>query len=169
MLMRTILSVILLAVFTLSACNSKEVQEKSTDVSSETLPIGYFGEEINDQGVNTLDRLVAVLETENEFHGKVVGEIKEVCSKKGCWMTIDLPNGESMRVTFKDYGFFVPKNAHGYPVIIEGVATKKVTDVATLKHYAEDAGKSVEEVEAIKSPKKEYAFEAIGVIIQDNA
>lgn len=167
--MKKILTFIVLTVFLQLGCNSKEVQDTDTDLSEEQLPVGYFGEEINDQEVSTLDRLVAVLETENEFQGKLVGEINEICSKKGCWMTIDLPNGESMRVTFKDYGFFVPKNAQGYPVIIEGIATKKVTDVATLKHYAEDAGKSAEEIEAIKVPKIEYAFEAIGVIIRDNA
>jgi hypothetical protein len=34
-----------------------------------------------------------------------------------------------------------------------------------LKHFAEDQGKSKEEVEAIKAPKKEITFEATGVII----
>jgi hypothetical protein len=119
--------------------------------------------------VVTLTELVAELESKDEFSGKVVGEIKEVCSKKGCWMTIDLPNGQSMRVTFKDYGFFVPLNSSGYPVVIEGIATKKVTDVETLRHYAEDAGKSKEEIEKITESKNEYAFEAVGVIIKENA
>ncbi|MGY6744131.1 MAG: DUF4920 domain-containing protein [Cecembia sp.] len=153
----------------LYACSSNEIKNTENESSAEALPVGYFGEEINDLGVSSLDQLLAALELGDEFQGKVVGEIKEVCAMKGCWMTIDLPNGETMRVTFKDYGFFVPKNAHGYPVVIEGVATKKVTDVATLKHYAEDAGKSEEEIEAITAPKLEYAFEAIGVIIRENA
>lgn len=152
----------------LVACQSQEksVEEK---VTSEDLPIGMFGDEISADNPLTLASLVTALEDSDKFEGKVYGEIKDVCSMKGCWMTIDLPNGETMRVTFKDYGFFVPKNSHGYPVIIEGIATKKFTDVATLKHYAEDAGKSQEEIDAITSPKVEYAFEAVGVIIQENA
>jgi hypothetical protein len=149
----------------------KNNKSRDLDVSEENLelPTGLFGEQINDSGVVSLDILVSELEELGEFEGKVVGEIKEVCAMKGCWMTIDLPNGESMRVTFKDYGFFVPKNSQGYPVVIEGLATKKVTDVATLKHYAEDAGKSKEEIDAIIAPKLEYAFEAIGVIIKEDA
>lgn len=151
----------------LLACQSqeKEVQEEG----NENLPTGFFGEEISSSNALSLTSLVTALEESEEFEGKVIGEIKDVCSMKGCWMTIDLPNGETMRVTFKDYGFFVPKNSQGYPVIIEGVASKKVIDVATLKHYAEDAGKSQEEIDAITDSKVEYAFEAVGVIIQENA
>lgn len=143
--------------------------EKSNDTADTEKPVGLFGAEINDSGVVSLTQLVSELQVNDEFEGKVVGEIKEVCAKKGCWMTIDLPNGQTMRVTFKDYGFFVPLNSQGYPVVIEGVASKKVTDVATLRHFAEDAGKSKEEIEAITEPKQEYAFEAIGVIIREDA
>ena len=82
---------------------------------------------------------------------------------------MDLPNGESMRVTFKDYGFFVPTNSQGFPIVMEGVATLSQTDVETLKHYAEDQGKSKEEVEAITAPKKEITFEATGVVIKEKA
>ncbi|UJP63550.1 DUF4920 domain-containing protein [Mongoliitalea daihaiensis] len=163
--MKKLLSILL--GLSLLACQSetKTVEEEG----KEELPVGMFGDKISESGALTLESLVTTLEDSGEFEGKVIGEIKDVCSMKGCWMTIDLPNGETMRVTFKDYGFFVPKNAHGYPVIIEGVASKKFTDVATLKHYAEDAGKSQEEIDAITNPKVEYAFEAVGVIIQENA
>lgn len=153
------------------SCQQKgtEVSESITESPKSETAAGKFGADINDSGVVTLAELVAELESKDEFSGKVVGEIKEVCSKKGCWMTIDLPNGQSMRVTFKDYGFFVPLNSSGYPVVIEGIATKKVTDVETLRHYAEDAGKSKEEIEKITESKNEYAFEAVGVIIKENA
>lgn len=156
------------ALILLWSCQPQSVEKVNEEVDVET-PTGYFGEEINDSGVVSLSQLVSELQTNDEFEGKVVGEIKEVCAMKGCWMTIDLPNGQTMRVTFKDYGFFVPKNSKGYPVVIEGVASKKETDVATLRHYAEDAGKSKEEIESITEPKQEYAFEAVGVIIRDDA
>jgi hypothetical protein len=153
------------------SCQPKtaEVTESTTDAEKVETAAGKFGADINDAGVVTLAELVTELDSKDEFQGKVVGQIKEVCSKKGCWMTIDLPNGQSMRVTFKDYGFFVPLNSSGYPVVIEGIATKKVTDVETLRHYAEDAGKSKEEIEKITESKHEYAFEAVGVIIKENA
>lgn len=167
--MRNLFIFSLFSIVVLAGCSGSHPQNANETAEQNDIPIGYFGEEINDTGVVSLLQLVSVLEDSEEFTGKVKGEIKEVCAMKGCWMTIDLPNGQTMRVTFKDYGFFVPKNSQGYPVIIEGVATKKVTDVATLKHYAEDAGKSQEDIDAITSPKQEYAFEAIGVIIQENA
>jgi hypothetical protein len=33
------------------------------------------------------------------------------------------------------------------------------------KHYAEDAGKSKEEIEAIKEPKKEIVLQAKGILV----
>jgi hypothetical protein len=144
---------------------SADVVETETELQEVEIPTGTFGASITDTGAIDLGQLVTHLSTDEEFEGKILGEIKDVCTKKGCWLTIDLPNGETMRVTFKDYGFFVPKNSQGHPVILEGVATKKTTDVATLRHYAEDAGKSKEEINAITSDKSEYVFEAIGVII----
>ncbi len=167
--MKKIMFPFLLLSIIIGACqpqSNKEAEENAVDADT---PTGNFGEAINDDGVVSLTQLVSELKDNEAFEGKVVGEIKEVCAMKGCWMTIDLPNGQTMRVTFKDYGFFVPKNSQGYPVIIEGVATKKITDVATLRHYAEDAGKSKEEIESITEPKQEYAFEARGVIIRDDA
>jgi hypothetical protein len=71
-----------------------------------------------------------------------------------------------MRVTFKDYGFFIPTNSQGFPITIEGIATLTETDVETLRHYAEDQGKSKEAIEAITAPKKEITFEASGALIK---
>lgn len=82
---------------------------------------------------------------------------------------MELPNGASMRVTFKDYGFFIPTNSQGFPITLQGVATLTETDVETLRHYAEDQGKSKEEIEAITMPKKEITFEATGVVIKAKA
>lgn len=107
------------------------------------------------------------LEKSDNFEGKVTATIQEVCTNKGCWLTVALPDGNLMRVTFKDYGFFVPTTSQGYPLILEGVAQKSITNVETLRHYAEDAGKPQEEIEAITQPKEEFAFEAVGVLIKE--
>lgn len=152
------------------ACNNAtEVKTANTEEETTAQVPGNYGAIVEEMEIMSISQMYDELASKGEFEGKVIGQIKEVCSKKGCWMTLELPNGESMRVTFKDYGFFVPLTSQGYPVIIEGSATKTETDVATLKHYAEDAGKSKEEIDAIIAPKLEYAFEAVGVIIKDNA
>ena len=80
-------------------------------------------------------------------------------------MMVDLGDGQKMRVSFKDYAFFVPKNSGGKTAVMEGVASWQETTVKELKHYAKDAGKSQEEIDAIKKPKKELVFEATGVIL----
>jgi hypothetical protein len=120
---------------------------------------------VREKGVISTADLLAKVESNGTFEGKITGVIQEVCTKKGCWFTMALPNGSSMRVTFKKYGFFIPTNSQGFPITLEGIATLTETDLETLRHFAEDQGKSKEEVEAIKSPKKEITFEATGVII----
>ena len=80
-------------------------------------------------------------------------------------MTLDAGGDKTVMVKFKDYGFFMPLNAEG-DVIINGKAYVAETSVDELRHYAEDAGKSKEKIEAITEPKLEYHFEADGVLLQ---
>ncbi len=96
---------------------------------------------------------------------KVKGTVVEVCQAKGCWMTVKLDDGSAFRVTFKDYGFFVPKDLAGKEVVFQGEAQIKEIPVSELKHYAEDAGKSKEDIAKITQPKKELSFVAEGVLI----
>lgn len=135
---------------------------------AEVVP-GNYGAEISATEAISLADLVEKVEAEGSFEGKIMGEIQDVCTSKGCWLTMELPDGESIRVTFKDYGFFVPTNSQGFPIVLEGIAVFTETDVETLRHYAKDQGKSQEEIDAIVSPKKEITFEATGVAIFDKA
>lgn len=107
----------------------------------------------------------AKLKTENKYTGKLKGKVVSVCQEKGCWMTIQRENGEPMMVKFKDYGFFMPKNIEGKEVVLDGEATVKETSVKQLRHYAQDAGKSKEEIEKITAPKREVIFVAKGVLV----
>ena len=81
-------------------------------------------------------------------------------------MKLDLGNGESAFIKFKDYGFFVPLNADGSEVVVNGVAFIDVVSVDELKHYAKDAGKSQAENNKIKKPEITYSFTATGVFIK---
>lgn len=91
------------------------------------------------------------------------GEVNEVCQAKGCWMTIATGSESEMMVKFKDYGFFMPKDISGREVIMNGIAYYQVTSVDELRHYAEDAGKSADEIAMITEPKQELRFLADGV------
>lgn len=94
------------------------------------------------------------------------GTIKEVCKAKGCWMKVDLANGNEVFVKFKDYGFFVPTDTGVSHVIMNGLAFVEEMSVDEQRHYADDEGASKEEVEKITSPKKTLRFEADGVLIK---
>jgi hypothetical protein len=125
-----------------------------------------FGEAIDTTGAVALPEFIKNLGTQDSVQVKLAASIEEVCQKKGCWMKLDKGDGSTMRVSFKDYAFFVPKDASGKKAYIDGMAYYQVTTVEELRHYAHDAGKSKEEIEAIKEPSRELVFEAKGVVIQ---
>ena len=127
---------------------------------------GTFGEPIDKKGAVSAKKLAQKMDNAESLNIKVKGTITEVCQAKGCWMTIDLGDDELMRVKFKDYGFFVPKDAAGKTAIFQGVAKNEMVRVDELKHLAKDAGKSEKEIIAIDKPKEELTFVAEGVIIK---
>jgi hypothetical protein len=98
---------------------------------------------------------------------KVKAPVVEVCQKKGCWMELELTPDKNMTIRFKDYGFFVPKDAAGKIAIVEGVAKVDTISVQELKHYAEDRGASQEEIAALSEPEITLELTAKGVILKD--
>lgn len=128
----------------------------------------FFGEKIDEAGVTTAEELSVQLENADSVHVKFSTTIIETCTKKGCWMTVDLPEGKEMMVRFKDYEFFVPlEGMEGKTTIFEGYAFTDSVSVEELQHYAEDAGESEEVIAAITEPEVSLAFEASGVIIKN--
>lgn len=129
----------------------------------------HFGATITAENAIAYDDVMAKMNNVDSLPMKVTGKVKEVCQKKGCWMTLvsDQPGYPEMRVTFKDYAFFMPKDLSGKRVVVDGYAYVETTPVDVLRHYAEDAKKSPEEIAAIKEPKREVSFEAAGVLIVD--
>jgi hypothetical protein len=124
-----------------------------------------FGDKIDAKGAIDGQMFLKSIEGKDSLDTKLEATIQSVCQKKGCWMNVDLGEGHSMMVRFKDYGFFVPKDASGRNAIMEGRAFREVLSVDMLRHYAEDAGKSKEEIEKIIEPETRLSFEASGVII----
>jgi Domain of unknown function (DUF4920) len=95
---------------------------------------------------------------------RIQAKVVEVCQKKGCWMM--LADGQTtMRITFKDYGFFVPKDMAGKTIIAEGVVSEDVLAEGDARHYAEDAGKSKEEIAKIKGDQKTVTMVAQSVFV----
>ncbi|HBB25639.1 MAG TPA: DUF4920 domain-containing protein [Bacteroidetes bacterium] len=118
-------------------------------------------------GVSAGERITLDAAMKAKSFGKsirVTGTVTEVCKVKGCWMM--LRDASSLvRVTFKDYGFFMPMDLVGKTVALEGVLSVETLTEAEARHYAEDAGKSKKEIAKIVGDKNEYSFEATGVVV----
>ncbi|MEY4629719.1 MAG: hypothetical protein RLZZ595_2045 [Bacteroidota bacterium] len=125
-----------------------------------------YGVKIKAKGAKPIAEVVSKLESETKMEDvKIKAKILEVCPNKGCWLKLELPDGNQAMVKMKDYGFFVPLAAKGKEVVIEGEVSMKTTSVKELKHYAEDAKKSQAEIDAITQPKKEVNILAKGIVV----
>ncbi|PTM10785.1 MAG: DUF4920 domain-containing protein [Bacteroidetes bacterium] len=163
------LFIVFLLATVIVACKN---ETKTNEVIEEAQDLAYasFGDEINAEGAITAAEMTERFNSINigdTITAKVSAKINEVCQMKGCWMKLDLGNGQDVRVTFKDYGFFMPLNAEG-DVIVNGKAYITETSVEDLRHYAEDAGKTAEEIAAITLAEKTFAFEADGVLLKQD-
>lgn len=123
-----------------------------------------FGEKITADGAISTTDLTAKLQSTATVDVKVTGKVKEVCKAEGCWLKMETANG-TMMIKMKDHAFLVPLSMNGKTIVVDGTATLKETSVEMLKHYAEDAGKSKAEIDAIKEPKKEITMQAKGILV----
>ncbi len=91
--------------------------------------------------------------------------ITKVCQKKGCFFLAQ--DGDAMaRITFKDYGFFVPTDSAGKSVMLAGVFSRQDLSAEKAQHLAEDMGeKPAGPNEEPLTGGFEYAIEATSVSI----
>jgi len=148
-----------LLVLTLSA----NAQEKEKIQASKGVVYGQVSEE---KSAVTVDELPTKL-VDDTFTGQIKGKVAEVCKAEGCWIRVQKKDGSTMMVRAKDHAFLMPENIVGKTVLIEGNATVKETSEQMRKHYAEDAGKSKEEIAKIKGSEKNVEFAAKGVKVLD--
>ena len=150
-------------------CKQGEKENKLEISKVQELVFASFGDKISNEKVLTSKEMLIKFEdmiAGDTINIKFASEIKEVCAAKGCWMKLPLAEEKEAMVRFKDYGFFMPLDSKGKEVVVEGKAFVQTTSVAELRHYAKDAGKSKEEIAAITTSKKEFSFEANGVLLK---
>lgn len=151
--------------FVLSSCKKEAISKENEKPNN----YASFGDSISDDKAISKDEMLAnfiALKAGDTLDVKFKSKIKNVCQKKGCWMTLVLPNEKEVFVKFKDYAFFVPKNAQDEEVVINGKAFVSTESVDELKHYAKDEGKSQAAIDSIVLPKITYSFMADGVLIK---
>lgn len=153
----------LLAAASLQACSQTQ-PETETETESTAQADNTYGAEFAEESIISTAQLQESLGNQDSIQATVTAEIVESCQSKGCWMDVKLQDGSTMKVTFRDYGFFVPvEDLSGRQVVMTGTAKHEVISVDDQRHFAEDAGKSAEEIAAINQPREELRFVADGV------
>jgi hypothetical protein len=108
--------------------------------------------------------LQSLLSSPADFDGKTVAveaTVRKACERKGCWMELaGVDKGPGVRVTFKDYGFFVPLDSAGSTARVEG--TVKVTELAAerAKHYESEGAQVAKDTDG---KYREVQLVALGV------
>ena len=115
----------------------------AADATSET-----FGTTL-DTSLNIVS--ITDLATNSKQHlGKnfqVETRIAKVCQKKGCFF-IAQQNEHVIRVSFKDYGFFIPTDSSGKTVLLTGELVQKEMSEKQAAHYTSDLQAQAGEVKA---------------------
>ena len=154
--------IIMLSLGLIFSCNSPNGDQTQTNTKE-----SYYGDLINTSDIINISEVKNSISQNGKITTKIQGEILATCAKKGCWMKLKTDE-DTLMVRFKDYGFFVPKEGvEGRNAIIQGEAYYDTLTVELLQHYAQDAGKSEDEILSITEPEYNFLFEANGVIIQE--
>lgn len=143
-----------------SSCSSSENSDQKEMIS-------YGPEKVNTEKAISVDELLSAMDKEkSEKEFTIEAKIDEVCSKAGCWINIKKPDGKTFMVRFKDHFTIPPKTEVGTNAFLHGKAYWDTIPVDMLQHFAEDAGKSSEEIAKITEPSFELAFEADGITFE---
>lgn len=156
-MIRTCLSTAALAIFALSLAGC---------AGSRT----NFGEPMKLAEADTVD-VSTVLQAPDKYDGEYVrvsGRVAEVCSAKGCWINLkDWDTGREIHVQFTCpmEGRLIPMEAKGRKAIVEGVL--EITEISeeAARHFAEEGGKTPEEIAAIKGPQRQYRIESPAAVV----
>lgn len=90
--------------------------------------------------------IATVLANPDQYQGRTVlveGHVRKACSKRGCWMELAEAAGSSApgcRVTFKDYGFFVPTTSAGATAKVEAQLELATLSAASVDHLEREGG-----------------------------
>jgi hypothetical protein len=103
------------------------------DAHSET-----FGVEIdNSLPTLTMENLVTDSPSHLAKSFQVEARIAKVCQKKGCFF-IAQQEQHILRVSFRDYGFFIPTDSSGKTVTLAGELIQKDISPEQAAHYKAD-------------------------------
>jgi hypothetical protein len=155
--MRT--AIVLLAL-SVAACNTRP--KPAEPVPAPAAGKKTYGQALAPAAPITVAALLANPDTSKTI--TVEGSVRKACTRKGCWMELaESPKDGTpgCRVTFKNYGFFVPVDSAGAKARVQGVVEVETLPASSVRHYEEEGA-----VFASKAPDgtaKEVRLVATGV------
>jgi hypothetical protein len=120
-----------------------------------------FGAMLPDTGTPlSLVELVKDHDTYQDQEVLLATRIAKVCQKKGCFF-VATQGAVTARVSFKDYGFFIPTDSGGKDVVLLGTFSRNSVSKEEADHYAADLGET-----ATSNPERfQYSIVASAVKI----
>jgi hypothetical protein len=106
-------------------------------------PPARYGAPVSAGAAQPISTLLA---NPDALSGKTVlveGKVRAACTRRGCWMELSPgmeKGGPGCRVTFKDYGFFVPTDSQGADARVEGVVAVRTVPAGDVAHYESEGG-----------------------------
>jgi hypothetical protein len=117
---------------------AKAVNSAETSNTEAALKVEHFGAAL---GGAPRHPVTAVLADPSAFTAhpiQIDGHVRRACSRKGCWMELAAGSDAALpgcRVTFRDYGFFVPTDSQGARALAEGELKLRRLTPQRVAHY----------------------------------
>jgi len=123
------------ALLALTACNTRVKPAPTTTPDGKKL----YGQPLAPAAPITVAALLARPDTAAPV--TVEGSVRKACTRKGCWMELAESPREGTpgcRVTFKNYGFFVPTDSAGARARVQGQVEVDTLPAEAVRHYEEE-------------------------------
>jgi hypothetical protein len=135
------------------ACNTQHAEQPAsaappavTAVASSTpAPVApkTFGAPISAGPVLSLADVLAAPDRYRDQSVTIEGHVRAACTRRGCWMEVAEsadPKLPGCRVTFKDYGFFVPTDSAGSQAKVQGTFAVDTLPPERVAHLESEGG-----------------------------
>lgn len=119
-----------------------------------------FGAELTGEGkAISLTELIDAGDKYQDQEVLLETRIAKVCQKKGCFF-VATQGDATARVSFKDYGFFIPTDSGGKQVLLQGTFSRTSVTKEEADHFAEDLGDTAE------SNPEDFQYEIVATAVQ---
>lgn len=142
------------------ATQSQARNEQAKKSDSKQTQYVNFGQPMQGSPTDAIpaDVVLTSLDTYDGKQVRLIGQVKEVCAKRGCWMRVagqDASNSQTVFVKFTCpiNGRLIPMEAVDKPVIVEGTLQRAMMSETAARHFAQDGGATPEQLAAIKGPQ----------------